>query len=409
MHIGKKLRNLEKKIHMYTNKIVKQVRQDITNWTINFVEQSNKFYGGKFPVCPYAKQARLKGETTYSIYQKGDYRKFVARSITKLINNKKFKQMLIIMPPNAKWFIGNTFVDNANKIIIKHNLFALKGRANGTRSKYPGWTNKGEYFIIGLNTLDKVLPAVEVLKKKGYYKNWSKKHYDYIVVKRQKMFEQYGKDSVKNFYDKHSFPGKYTQTDIKKYYKGNRYINFIQKYCSDNTNVLDAGCGTGFITNYLAYSNKNIKFTGIDFSNALFHAKTIRDKLKLKNTVYNQKDLLSFKSNVKYDTIICQGVLHHIPAYTKAIKNLKGMCKANGTLIIGVYHPWGKFLQKVLPNNYDSKILKTDQFKNPFEISFTKSKICELFSDYQLIKTYPSSIMNYKNGGLTMYVFRKIR
>ena len=97
-----------------------------------------------------------------------------------------------------------------NKKIIPQNYFALDGNAKGTKSNYTGIGNSGEYRIIGVNTLDEVLDAVEYLKKSGYYKDWSKEHYYDIVIRRQEMYEKYSNINVKGFYNNNNFPGKYS-------------------------------------------------------------------------------------------------------------------------------------------------------------------------------------------------------
>lgn len=212
---------------------------------------------------------------------------------------------------------------------------------------------------------------------------------------------------VKNFYDKLGFPGKYKSDRVVAYNGNNRYVKFISKFLHDKFNVLDAGCGTGFLTNYFAYQNKKTHFAGVDFSNSVIHADKVSKQLGIKNVYYEQDDLCSWKSKELFDVIICQGVLHHIPEYNKALDNLKKFLKVGGIFIIGLYHPWGKLLQKIMPKNYGNEILETDQEKHPFELSFNKKQVLKMFEHYNFIKCYPSPIFNYKNGGLVMYVFEK--
>ena len=210
---------------MFTSNIVQKVKKDIEDWTINFVEASNVFYGGKFPVCPYARQARIKGETTYAIYSGGGVKKFIEESVQKLLQDKKHKQMLIVLPARTKWYFGQKkIIHNLNKKIIPQNYFALDGNAKGTKSNYTGIGNSGEYGMIGVNTLDEVLDAVEYLKKRGYYKDWSKEHYYDIVIRRQEMYEKYSNINVKGFYNNNNFPGKYTARQLKNYYNENSII-----------------------------------------------------------------------------------------------------------------------------------------------------------------------------------------
>lgn len=393
---------------MYTNSQVQQVKHDIENWTREFVEASNEFYGGNFPVCPYARHARIKGQTTCQIYKGGSVKHFIEESVEKLLDDDTTKQMLIVLPPITKWYPGmDKFIYTLNKRIIPLNYFAMRGSANGCRNSFPGFINRGEYQLIGLNTLDKVLEGVEYLKKQGYYKNWSETHYNDIVVERQKMYEKYGKHTIKSFYDKNNFPGKYTANDVINYYNGNRYVSFIEKYVSGRFTVLDAGCGTGFITNNLASRNTDVHFTGVDFADSVDLAQNISAELGLSNTNFVKSDLNNYKSDRKFNVVLCQGVLHHVPNYKKVLKSLQSMLHSGGTFIIGLYHPWGKMLQKLLPTQYDSKVLEEDQEENPFELSFTKTQAIEMFKGYKLISSYPSALMNWRNGGLTVYVFRK--
>lgn len=393
---------------MFTNDILEKVKTDIQSWTVNFVEASNEFYGGKFPVCPYARQARIKGETTYAIYPGGNLKQFIQNSVNLLLENDKLKQMLIVLPPRAKWIFGiDRIIHNINKRIVPLNYFAMKGSANGTTSNYPGIG--GEYQLIGLNTLDKVLEGVEYLKKKGYYKNWSKQHYNDIVVRRQEMYAKYSNKDIKAFYDRINFPGKYNYSDIVDYYNGNRYLNFIEKYIQGAETVLDAGCGTGFITNNFAYRNPNIHFTSVDFAKSIDWAKEVSTELGLQNTKFVKQDLNEYKSKKRYGVVLCQGVLHHIPNYSQVLKNLQSMVAKDGLFVIGLYHPWGKKLQKLLPIKYDSTVLEEDQEANPFETSFTKAQTVDMFKGFQLIDSHPSAFFNWRNGGLTVYVFRNVQ
>lgn len=215
--------------------------------------------------------------------------------------------------------------------------------------------------------------------------------------------------NIKAFYDKNHFPGKYSAGDLLEYYNGNRYLNFIGKYISGRQTVLDAGCGTGFTTNHFARKNLDVKFTGVDFADSINWAEKISKSLKLKNTKFIQADLNNFTSDTKYNVVLCQGVLHHIPAYNKVLKKLQGMVNVNGLFIIGLYHPWGKILQKLLPTQYQSNVLEEDQEKNPYELSFTKKQVLKMFKGYTLLDSHPSALMNWRNGGLTVYVLRKAK
>ena len=211
-----------------------------------------------------------------------------------------------------------------------------------------------------------------------------------------------------NFYNQIGFPGKYSVESIKNYQKtwNNIFIDFIDSKLYPGASVLDVGCGTGLIKNLLA-SKHTCNFTGIDFSDSIEYAKTM--SLSLDNNVnWIRENFVDYTTTDRYDIIICQGVLHHIIDYQKAIDNMIRLKKnKDSILLIGVYHPLGKFLQK-FRKNFINDILRIDQKEHPFEKSWTKKEIQEMFSPLKLIDTNWSliNIANSSNGGLTIYVFK---
>ena len=212
---------------------------------------------------------------------------------------------------------------------------------------------------------------------------------------------------VKEFYNKNPFPNPYTASSVKSYSGQNRYVSFISQNIKNRSLVLDAGCGTGFIANFLAHENPDMDFVGVDFSNSINHANRIKRQLGISNVKFVKKDLTRFQTKKKFDVVICQGVLHHIPKYKQTLVNLKNMLIPNGIFIIGLYHPWGKVLQRLLPINYTSRTLEVDQEQHPFELSFWGRDVKSMFLGYKYIASRPKVIFNWRNGGLTTYIFKK--
>jgi len=214
-------------------------------------------------------------------------------------------------------------------------------------------------------------------------------------------------DKVKNFYNTNPFPGPYTANSVKAYTGQNRYIAFISKSIMSSRKVLDAGCGTGFIVNYLAQTYPTKNFTGVDFANSIDYALKIKEELNRPNLKFIKADLTRFETDESFDTIICQGVLHHIPDYVQTLARLQKMLHSGGIFIIGLYHPWGKRLQRLLPNDYATQTLEIDQEQHPYELSFYSRDVKKMFEDYQFVDSHPGILCNWRNGGLTTYVFRK--
>ena len=218
---------------------------------------------------------------------------------------------------------------------------------------------------------------------------------------------------VKDFYSNLKFPGPYSLEDFCYYQKGyrNEFINVYEKGVQDRAFVLDVGCGTGFITNYLAYMYPRTKFVGVDFSDSIDYAQYFIKKYKLKNVSYYKQDFLNFNQGT-YDCIISNGVLHHIPEYETAMLKIKNMLTDDGKLILGVYNTYGKLAKKFITVKYKTEMLRKDQEEVPFEISFSNGEFLRYFSDFNVDEIYPSldnrfvnarNLLNYKNGGLTIY------
>ena len=223
-------------------------------------------------------------------------------------------------------------------------------------------------------------------------------------------------EEVKNFYSKIKFPGLYSIEHLEFYDEIliNSYLKEFDIATMDCDSIIDLGCGTGFIINFLARRYPNKKFTAIDFSNSIDYAEEFALKNNLKNIKFIKEDILNFDSNQKYDLVISNGVLHHIPKYKEALQKIKNL--SNYKIIIGLYNTNGKLFKKIFPVNYRSEVLFLDQEQCPFEITFNDSEVKELFSEFTLLRIYPSlenklvdfiNFFNYKNGGLTVYSWQR--
>lgn len=220
---------------------------------------------------------------------------------------------------------------------------------------------------------------------------------------------------VKEFYSKIKFPGNYSFDDINFYQSkiANPYLKIIDDHLENNLKILDVGCGTGYILNLFAH-RYNSSFYGIDFSDAIDVAKSFSKENKIKNINYSKKDFLQINEKETYDIVICQGVLHHIPDYIKAVNLLKKITKKK--LILAVYHPSGKILKKYFNINYNSDLLRADQEDVPFETAFNQQEILSMFKGFKLVESYPTNpnlhfilnpIRHSRNGGLVTYILEK--
>lgn len=221
--------------------------------------------------------------------------------------------------------------------------------------------------------------------------------------------------NVQEFYNQNPFPGPYSIGQLINYnVKNNAYVNLIDQYLTNNQKVLDVGCGTGLLTNLFALKY-NSKFVGIDFSVGADYAREFAKTNNIANTKFIKQDFFEYKTLDKFDVIICQSVITHIPNYVDAVDKLKDLLAPNGILIVGVYNNWGNRVKKLMSVNYGNARLALDQTANPCEVVLTHKQVMRLFDDYRLDKISPSianrligltNLFNARNGGLTMYVFK---
>jgi hypothetical protein len=169
------------------------IKQDLWSWITDFIEVNHEFYNFKFPPCPYAKSARLKGLVDVQVCDKNPF-KFFNEQVDDIIAEQKFNVRLLAFPHYHKWnYLLHKYVKNKNMKSTKDNFYSQYGLAAETQSKFSGLFSGKPYFIVIINKLDDVLDAQRTLERTDYYKNWSEKHFEEVVVRRQKMFEKYSK------------------------------------------------------------------------------------------------------------------------------------------------------------------------------------------------------------------------
>lgn len=221
---------------------------------------------------------------------------------------------------------------------------------------------------------------------------------------------------VKSFYDQLQFPGHYSKLsiDLQTECLTNSYLKFIDGYLKNGVSVLDVGCGTGLTTNLFARRWPASDFVGIDFADSVDYAQQFAKSNQINNVRFIKQNFLEFDIQQKFDVVLCQGVLHHIPEWPQALEKLKKLKQPGGLLIVGLYHPAGKFLKKFTNLNYKNCTLEQDQEHNPYEISFTKSQVIEHIKPLSLLAQYPnylkssylSALIKSRNGGLITYVLQ---
>ncbi len=200
-------------------------------------------------------------------------------------------------------------------------------------------------------------------------------------------------DTIKCFYEETPFPN-YEETDsvwrLKEKAEKGVFARLLDEQIPAGARVLEAGCGTGQLSNFLGIRTGRTVF-GTDLClNSLKLAEGFRVRNRLDNVRFIQMNLFRpVFAPASFDVVICNGVLHHTSDPFLGYRTLAGLVKPGGVIIIGLYNTWGRlttdfrrWVFKVTGNRFqalDPRIRKDptnalrkktwflDQYKNPYE------------------------------------------
>lgn len=157
---------------------------------------------------------------------------------------------------------------------------------------------------------------------------------------------QHVTDVVKAFYEENPFPN-YDDLDSKKSLieKARRgvFARLLDEQISAGGCVLEVGCGTGQLTNFLGIQWNRQVFGSDMCLNSLRLAKAFRDKSAIKNAEFVQMNLFkpAFREGA-FDVVISNGVLHHTGDPLGGFLSISRLVKPGGCIVIGLYNRIGR-------------------------------------------------------------------
>ncbi|HET8550697.1 MAG TPA: class I SAM-dependent methyltransferase [Bryobacteraceae bacterium] len=170
-------------------------------------------------------------------------------------------------------------------------------------------------------------------------------------------------DKVRSFYEETPFPN-YDDTDSRESLrlKASRglFARLLDEQLPDGAVVLEAGCGTGQLTNFLGMA-WNRHCIGSDIClNSLRLAKGFRDRFCINNADFVQMNLFRpVFGPASFDVVICNGVLHHTADPFGGFRSLTRLVKPDGFILIGLYNHIGR-----LPTDFRRSLFRasSDRF-----------------------------------------------
>lgn len=211
--------------------------------------------------------------------------------------------------------------------------------------------------------------------------------------------------TVKSFYEENPFPG-YEDIDsiltFKEKAERGIFARLLDEQVPHGSRILEVGCGTGQLSNFLAITWGRTVFATDISLNSLRLGQEFKEKNQIDNVSFIQMNLFHpvFKAN-SFNLVICNGVLHHTKDPFLGFKKLRDLVKQGGFIIIGLYNKFGripndirrflfrisgnrlKFLDPRLRNEQLSGPRKyiwfRDQYENPQESKHTFAEVLSWF------------------------------
>lgn len=227
---------------------------------------------------------------------------------------------------------------------------------------------------------------------------------------------------IKDFYEHHPFPGYHgleSSPELRVKAKKNLFFALLEEQIPADTKVLEIGCGTGQLSNFLGLAGqRNILATDLSLP-ALKLGQEFKERNQVANTIFLQMDLFrpAFK-DASFDMVICNGVLHHTSSPFLGFQIISRLVKKGGFVVLGLYNRYGrlpnrlkrlafnlfpgyfKFLDPCLQDeNLDAKQKNSwylDQYKNPHESTHTIDEILSWFdrAGLEFINSLPKTVIS---------------
>ena len=226
-------------------------------------------------------------------------------------------------------------------------------------------------------------------------------------------------EAVKSFYEENPFPGYEdvdSQVSLRQKAEKGIFARLLDDQIPHGARILEAGCGTGQLSNFLGITWGRTAFATDICLNSLKLGQEFKEKNQIGNVAFLQMNLFrpSFRPH-SFDLVICNGVLHHTSDPFLGFQSLSRLVKKDGFIVVGLYNTYGRmstdirrfifrhsgnrfrFLDSRLTDENLSGVRRRiwfmDQYENPHESKHTVGEVLSWFdqSGVQFVNSIPKS------------------
>ena len=209
---------------------------------------------------------------------------------------------------------------------------------------------------------------------------------------------------VKAFYEDTPFPNYDDHDSVRSLIEKSRrgqYARVLDESIPYNSTILEVGCGTGQLTNFLGISCRRVIGTDMCL-NSLGLAEQFRREHGLNRVRFVQMNLFKpcFKPE-QFDVVLCNGVLHHTADPRGGFQSIERLVRPGGHIVVGLYNKYGRLMMDLRRNLFRltggrAKWLDTylrscrmsaekrrawfnDQYRHPHESKHTIGEVLDWF------------------------------
>jgi len=225
--------------------------------------------------------------------------------------------------------------------------------------------------------------------------------------------------TMQDFYSRNPFPNYDEMESLgslieKSLARG--FPELLNRAIAPHASVLEVGCGTGQLGNFLSVANRFVLSTDMTW-NSLLLGQRFKVTSGLGGVHFAQMNLFRLPLQpAAFDVVICTGVLHHTSDPHRGFKGLIQFTKPGGYMIIGLYNLFGRlqtrsrrFLARFLGRGVerlDPYLAGTrmaadkrlawymDQYQNPHESLHTMDEVLRWFdrNGLEFVRAVPSTL-----------------